>query len=335
MKLDVTLPDDLASIAGAAAAAEEVGYAAGWIPEIRHDALQALTLAAPGTEALQLGTGIAVAFARSPMVTAIAANDLQLVSRGRLLLGLGSQVRAHITHRFSMPWSSPAPRMREYISALHAIWATWNDGAPLAFRGDFYTHTLTSPVFTPEPNPFGAPKVFLAAVGPLMTEVAGEVADGLLCHSFTTERYVREVTVPALTRGRDRAGRAAGTIELSVAPFIVTGTTEAEMDQARVTAKQRIAFYGSTPSYRPVLELHGWGELQTALWQLTKDGRWSELGDLIDDDVLAAFAIVAEPDQLAAAIESRFGDIADRVCLTTDDGDTAAIETARAALLAR
>jgi probable F420-dependent oxidoreductase len=269
------------------------------------------------------------------MVTAIAANDLQLVSRGRLLLGLGSQVRAHITHRFSMPWSSPAPRMREYISALHAIWATWNEGAPLAFRGDFYTHTVTSPVFTPEPNPYGPPKVFLAAVGPMMTEVAGEVADGLICHSFTTERYVREVTLPALTRGRERADRSADAIELSLAPFIVTGTTEAEFDRARATAKQRIAFYGSTPSYRAVLELHGWGELQTALWQLTKDGRWSEMSDLIDDDVLAAFAIVAEPDQLATAIESRFGDIADRVCLTTSEDNQAAIDAARTALLAR
>jgi probable F420-dependent oxidoreductase len=334
MKLDVVLPDDLATMAGAAKTAEDVGYAAGWAAEIRHDALQALTLAAPGTDRLQLGTGIAVAFARSPMVTAIAANDLQLVSRGRLLLGLGSQVRAHITHRFSMPWSSPAPRMREYISALHAIWATWNEGAPLAFRGDFYTHTVTSPVFTPEPNPYGPPKVFLAAVGPMMTEVAGEVADGLICHSFTTERYVREVTLPALTRGRERADRSADAIELSLAPFIVTGTTEAEFDRARATAKQRIAFYGSTPSYRAVLELHGWGELQTALWQLTKDGRWSEMSDLIDDDVLAAFAIVAEPDQLATAIESRFGDIADRVCLTTSEDNQAAIDAARTALLA-
>jgi len=335
MKLDVVLPDNLATIAGAARAAEDVGYAAGWAAEIRHDALQALTLAAPGTERLQLGTGIAVAFARSPMVTAIAANDLQLVSRGRLLLGLGSQVRAHITHRFSMPWSSPAPRMREYISALHAIWANWNEGAPLAFRGDFYTHTVSSPVFTPEPNPYGPPKVFLAAVGPLMTEVAGEVADGLLCHSFTTERYVREVTLPTLARGRERAGRPAAAIEVSVAPFIVTGTTEEEISQARTAAKQRIAFYGSTPSYRAVLELHGWGELQTDLWRLTKDGRWSEMSDLIDDDVLAAFAIVAEPDQLAAAIESRYGDIADRFCLTVEAGDEAATEPARTALLAR
>ena len=164
-------------------------------------------LAAEHTERVELGTGIAVAFARNPMTTAVVANDLQLYSKGRFMLGLGSQIKPHIAKRYSMPWSHPAARMREFIEAMRAIWSAWNDGTKLAFRGDFYTHTLMTPMFNPGPNPYGPPRVFLAAVGGLMTEVAGEVADGLLAHGFTTERYMREVTIPALERGLAKSGR--------------------------------------------------------------------------------------------------------------------------------
>src|SRR4051794_12270325 len=198
-----------------AAEAERAGYAAVWTSEVKRDPLTGLALAATATETIELGTAIVVAFARTPMELAVQANDVQMLSGGRLLLGLGSQIRAHITRRFSMPWSHPAPRMREYILALHAIWDAWHDGTPLKFEGEYYTHTLMTPFFDPGPSTFGKPKLFLAGVGDLMTEVAGEVADGFLCHGFTTERYLREVTMPALRKGRATAGKELDGFEVS------------------------------------------------------------------------------------------------------------------------
>ena len=196
-----------------------------------------------------------------------------------------------------MPWSHPAARMRELILAMRAIWACWNDGTKLDFHGDFYTHTLMTPFFDPGPNPHGDAKVFLAGVGELMTEVAGEVCDGFLCHGFTTERYLREVTLPALERGRAKAGRTLADFEISGPGFVVTGTTEEEMASVARRHQQQIAFYGSTPAYRGVLELHGWGELQDELNRLSKEGKWKEMGELIDDDILDTFAVVAEPEK--------------------------------------
>jgi probable F420-dependent oxidoreductase len=199
------------------------------------------------------------------MITATMANDVQLLSRGRLLLGLGSQIKPHIEKRYSMPWSHPAPRMREYVLAMHAIWNCWNEGAPLNFRGEFYRHTLMSPFFNPGPNPYGAPKVYLAAVGELMTEVAGEIADGLLVHPFTTERYLRDVTLPALERGLAKSGRALADFPVSFSGFIATGDSDEQLEDAMRRVRAQIAFYGSTPAYRAVLELHGWGALQSEL----------------------------------------------------------------------
>jgi probable F420-dependent oxidoreductase len=299
----------------AAAAAEQAGYSGAWTIELRHDPFIALALAATATERIELGTAIAVAFARSPMTTAVQANDLQLLSGGRLLLGLGSQVRAHITRRFGMPWSHPAARMREYISALRAIWACWQDGTRLDFRGEFYSHTLMTPFFSPGPNPHGAPPVLLAGVGEAMTRVAGEVADGFLCHGFTTERYLREVTVPALASGRGPGGLAG--FEVAGSPFVVTGRTEEEMSRARRGVRDQIAFYGSTPAYRPVLELHGWGALSDELHALSVQGRWQQMGALVDDRVLDAFAVTAEPGQVAAGLLGRYGDVMTRMSLYT------------------
>ena len=202
-----------------------------------------------------------------------------------------------------MPWSHPAARMREYILAMRAIWAAWNDGEKLDFRGDFYQHTLMTPFFAPGPNPYGTPKVFLAAVGERMTEVAGEVADGIIIHGFTTERYVKEVTVPAIERGLAKAGRSRASFEISGPLFVVTGRDEAELERASKGTRQQIAFYGSTPAYRGVLELHGWGDLQTELNTLSKQGEWVEMGDLIDDEILQTFAVVAEPEQVGARAE--------------------------------
>ena len=202
--------------------------------------------------------------------------------------------------------------MREYILAMRAIWASWNDGTKLDFRGDFYTHTLMTPFFSPGPNPYGAPKVYLAAVGALMTEVGGEVADGVIIHGFTTERYVKEVTLPAIERGLAKAGRSRSDFEISGPLFVVTGTNEEEMATAKQAVQQQIAFYGSTPAYRPVLELHGWGELQPELNRLSKQGEWVKMGELIDDDVLHAFAVVAEPEGVGAELKRRYSGVVDR-----------------------
>jgi probable F420-dependent oxidoreductase len=292
--------------------AEREGYAGAWTSEITHDPFVTLGLAAVATDTIELGTAIVVAFARNPMSLAVQANDVQLLSRGRLLLGLGSQIRPHITRRFSMPWSQPARRMREFILAMRAIWSCWNDGSKLEFRGEFYKHTLMTPFFNPGPNPHGAPRVLLAGVGEAMTAVAGEVADGFLCHGFTTERYLREVTIPALSRNAHPAG-----FELVGSPFVVTGRTEEEFAAARRGVREQIAFYGSTPAYRAVLELHGWGELGGRLHEMSLQGLWQEMGTIIDDEVLNAFAVVAEPGAVAAELLRRYGDVMTRMSLYT------------------
>ncbi len=302
----------LDGVALAAKELEELGYDGMLTAETSHDPFFPLLLAAEHTERIELATGIAVAFARSPMTLANVGYDLQSFSKGRFILGLGSQIKPHIEKRFSMPWSHPAARMREMVSAMRAIWACWNDGEKLDFRGDFYRHTLMTPFFNPGRSDYGAPKVFLAAVGELMTEVAGEVCDGLIIHGFTTERYVREVTLPALDRGLAKAGRARGAFEVSGPLFVATGATEEEMSNAKQMVKQQIAFYGSTPAYRGVLDLHGWGDLQTELNALSKQGEWVKMGEAIDDEMLETFAVVAEPERVAEGLKARFGGIVDR-----------------------
>ncbi|MHB1583218.1 MAG: LLM class F420-dependent oxidoreductase [Acidimicrobiales bacterium] len=312
MKVDGGIGFDKGGMGEAARRAEALGYDGVWSAETTHDGFLPLAVAAEATERLELGTGIAVAFARNPMTLAILANDLQSLSGGRFLLGLGSQVKPHITKRFSMPWSHPAPRMRELIRAIRAIWHSWETGEKLEFRGDFYTHTLMTPMFDPGPNPHGHPPILLAGVGELMTEVAGEVADGLLVHGFTTERYLREVTMPALLRGAGRAGKARSDLTLSYPGFVITGDDDEAVEAATTAVKRQIAFYGSTPAYRPVLELHGWGDLQSELNTLSKRGEWVKMGELIDDEVVDAFAVVAPIDDVPSRVLARFGDLVDR-----------------------
>lgn len=303
----------LAAIAEAARAQEAIGYDGLWSAETSHDPFLPLLVAAEHTERVELGTGITVAFARNPMTLACTAWDLQSYSGGRFILGLGSQIKAHIEKRFSMPWSHPAARMREFVLAMRAIWANWQDDVPLRFEGEFYRHTLMTPFFDPGPLACGPPKVFLAAVGERMTEVAGEVCDGIILHGFTTERYVREVTLPALERGWAKAGRTRTDFQLSGPLFVVTGTDEESMTKAATGTRQQIAFYGSTPAYRGVLELHGWGDLQADLNRLSKEGRWVEMGDLIDDDMLHTFAVVGTPEQIPRLLTERYGDLVDRL----------------------
>lgn len=313
MLVDGGIGSDLAKAADQAKLQEALGFDGLWAAETNHDPFLALTLAAEHTERIELGTGIAVAFARSPMTLAQTAYNLNAFAEGRFLLGLGSQIKAHITRRFSMPWSHPAARMREFVLAMQAIWESWEQGTKLDFRGDFYEHTLMTPFFNPGANEFGGPRVFLAAVGELMTKVAGEVCDGMLCHGFTTESYLREVTMRALGEGFEASGRSRADIELSLPAFVVTGTNEKEMTTAAAGVREQIAFYGSTPAYRGVLEHHGWGELQTELNALSKQGEWKQMGRLIDDEILGTFAVVAEPDRVGDELLARFGDLVDRV----------------------
>lgn len=315
MLVDGGIGSDLSAAAGAARKAEEAGYDAVWSAETGHDPLLALLLAAEHTERISLGTAIVVAFGRSPMTLANQGWDLNEYSGGRLLLGLGSQIKPHIERRYSMPWSHPARRMREFILAMRAIWDCWGNGTKLDFRGEFYTHTLMTPFFNPGPSAFGAPKVFLAAVGTEMTKVAAEVADGLLVHGFTTERYLREVTVPTVEGVLQANGRSLDDFELSYPAFVVTGTTEEAVAAAEEGTRRQIAFYASTPAYRPVLDLHGWGDLQPELTTLSKQGQWEQMGRLISDDVLDAFAVRGEPGKIPALLGQRFGDVVDRISL--------------------
>src|SRR5581483_5007261 len=252
-------------------------------------------------------------FARNPMTTAMAAWDLQRFSQGRLRLGLGSQIKPHIENRFSMPWSRPVERMQEFVGALRAIWASWQHGGRLDFRGEFYQHTLMTPFFDPGPNEYGPPMVVLAAVGERMTRAAAEVADGLMVHGLNTGRYLREAILPAVDDVLSRTGRSRAEFELSSAAFVVTGLTDHEFETAAALARRQLAFYASTPSYRPVLDRHGWGELSDELNALSKRGQWEAMGGLIDDEMLATFAVVGEPDSIARRLLDRFGGVVDRI----------------------
>jgi probable F420-dependent oxidoreductase len=313
MHVDALLGRDFAHTASEARELEAQGFGVAWCGETAHDAFVQLALAAGATERIRLGTGVAIAFARNPLSLATLGNDLQTVTRGRFRLGLGSQVRPHIERRYSMPWSHPAARMRETVLAIRHIWNAWEAGTPLHFEGEFFSHTLMTPVFDPGPNRFGNPEVFVAAVGMLMTRVAGEVGDGLLLHSFMTDRYLRSVTLPAYESGLALGGRARGDVSISYPAFVVTGRTDEELAVAADGVRAQIAFYASTPSYRPVLELHGWNDLHAELHALSKRAQWGAMGKLIDDDVLGAFAVLGNPRDAARQLVERVGDVVDRV----------------------
>jgi probable F420-dependent oxidoreductase len=294
---------------------EQRGYAGVWASEVAHDPFLQLFAAGQATERLQVGTAIAVAFARSPMTLATTAYDLQRYTRGRFVLGLGTQIKAHVERRFSMPWSAPAARMREFIGALHAIWEAWQHSTPLRFQGEHYRHSLMTPMFSPQAHDWGAPPVYLAAVGPLMTRLAGEVADGLLVHGFTTERYLRERTLPALEEGLATSGRTRDQVAVTLPGLVVSGRDEQEMATAAAAVKATIAFYGSTPAYRPVLELHGWSALADELHALSvgrREDKWTAMRDLVDDEVLGTFAVVAGPEDVAAQVRRRYDGLVDR-----------------------
>lgn len=316
MKIDATIERRIEANEQEAAELEAAGYDGIWTGETRHDPFLRLLQVAEVTDRVALGTSIAIAFGRTPLTLAHLGFDLAQYSKGRFVLGLGSQVKPHIERRFSMPWSRPAARMREFVLALRAIWRSWQDGERLDFQGEFYTHTLMTPFFSPAAHAFGPPPVYLAGVGSRMTEVAGEVCDGFLVHPFTTRRYLDEVTLPALALGRRKGGRyGLDDFVVSGRAFVAIGRNDEELADAVRGTKKHIAFYASTPAYRAVLELHGRAELQPELTRMSKQGRWAEMADLIDDELLGLMAVVGEPETAGKQVASRWGDVYDRVSL--------------------
>lgn len=315
MKLDATLRAvALADVAGESARAEALGFDGVFVTERNGDPFLAVTLAATSTHRVALGTAAALAFPRSPMEVAYTAWDLQGLTGGRFLLGLATQVRAHVERRYSAVWSDPPERMRDYVLALRAIWTAWRDHTPLAYEGAFYRHTLMPPAFRPADHGRDFPRVLVGGVGPRMVEVAGEVADGLLVHPLCSRRVLDRLTLPALARGLSSSKRRREDVEVHVA--VLVATSDSEWEEAR----RRVAFYGSTPAYRPVLAVHGWEDLATELHGCSRVGAWEQLSGLVDDEVLGTFVVRAEgPDQVAAELAHRYGGLADRVSLNAGE----------------
>jgi probable F420-dependent oxidoreductase len=310
-----TLVSDLARSGELFHDLELAGYDGAFTFETKHDPFIPLALAAQETANLRLGTAIAIAFARNPMTLAQIGNDIQLLSQGRFTLGLGSQIRPHIQRRYSMPWSHPAARMRELVLAIRAIWDAWDGTAPLDFRGEFYTHTLMTPVFDPGPNPYGRPRIGVAGVGPRMLEVAAAVGDTVMLHPFNSRRSVEQLALPAIDRGLRSSGRDRCAVEVMAVCLIVTGVTGPDLDEAVAVGRAQLAFYGSTPAYAPVLACHGWESLHPRLNAMSKEGRWSDMAALIPDDLLESIAVVGRRDEIGRAVAARVEGIADIVSL--------------------
>lgn len=314
MKVFTTIPqDNLVHVPAAARTIEQMGYDGIMTMENAHDPFLPLGVAATATRRVELITGIAIAFARSPMAAANIGWDLQAASNGRFVMGLGSQIKAHNIHRFSVPWSPPAPRMREYVQALRAIWRCWKGEGALDFRGEHYQFTLMTPNFIPEPFAAPPPAVTMAAVGPAMLKVAGEVCDGVRLHPFCTRAYLDDVVVPNLAVGMARAGRRRENFEISGGGFIATGATREAVAKMVEWVRYRIAFYASTPAYWPVLERHGWQDLGQKLNAMTKIGAWDKIAAEIPDTMVEQFAAIGTHQDIAAAIGKRFGGAADAI----------------------
>ena len=317
MKIDSGAGGGLTEMSRVAGELEQAGFDGIWTGETSHDPFLMSLCCAQGTLSVSVGTSIMIAFARTPMVTAEAGWDLAQHSEGRFILGMGSQIKPHIERRFSMPWSSPAARMREYVLALRAIWDCWRNGTTLNFDGEFYTHTLMTPMFTPEDHGFDLPPIYVAGVGDLMVEGAGEVADGFFAHAFTTLDYFEQCTLPALQRGLAKSGRSLEDLTVCCSPFIVAGRSEEELAPAIEATRQQIAFYASTPAYEPVLAVHGWESIRPELTRMSKEGKWVEMAKLIDDDMLHAFAVVGTPGECGAEVARRWGPHLQRMTLHT------------------
>jgi probable F420-dependent oxidoreductase len=318
MELDASLGTRggyLRRVGETARGAENLGFAGLWTSETRHDAFLPLAIAANETGRIELGTAVAIAFSRSPMEVAQTAWDLQDLSSGRFILGLGTQVKAHVKRRFSMPWERPVARLREYILALRAIWGSFRSGGPLRFEGEFYNHTLMTPFFNPGPIESPEVPIYVAGVNTSLARLAGELCEGFHVHPFHSPEYIRRTVQPAIAEGAQRGGRDPDEVELATTVFVVTGQSGAEIEEQREEVRAQISFYASTPTYRTVLEAHGWEEVGERLGRLARDNRWDEMPELISDEMLGAFAIEAAPEEMRVALEERYEGLIDRLAL--------------------
>lgn len=315
MKIDGPFYAPLDNAAEEARRLAAIGYDGLYTLEGNTDPFLPLVLASEHAPGLDIATGIAVAFPRNPSHIAYQAWDLQRFSKGKFLLGIGSQIKPHIEKRFGQAFDPPAPRMREYIQAVKAFFRCWQDGAPLDFQGEYYRHTLMTPMFNPGPNPFGPPPILLGALGPKMTEVAGEVADGLIVHPFNSLPFLESKALPAVRRGLAKSGRSDEDFLLQVNAIVITGDNEESYEAAERSVKGLLGFYASTPAYRPPMDAVGLGDLQPKLNALTKAGEWDKLAAYIDDDFLDAFCVRGEPSSIADKLKARYGAYADRLAI--------------------
>ncbi|HLI51994.1 MAG TPA: TIGR03617 family F420-dependent LLM class oxidoreductase [Thermomicrobiaceae bacterium] len=317
MLIETSLPErDLRQIPGLARQAEALGFDGISQPELKHDPLFTLALAAPATERAYLASSVLIAFPRSPMVVAYQSHDLQALSGGRLVVGLGTQVKGHIQRRFSTVWDSPGPRLREYVLSLRAIWDTWQNGTPLDFQGDFYNFTLMTPEFSPEAHAYPPPRVEIAAVNNYNARLAGEVCDGLRVHPMTTPGYLRDVLWPQVRRGAKRSGRSLDNFRMIGGGFIATGPDAESIEHARENARYRIAFYASTRTYLPVLEHHGWQDINDKLRRLIAESRWDDLPSVIPDEILDGFCISGSYQEIPGLVKERLGGLVDCLSLS-------------------
>jgi probable F420-dependent oxidoreductase len=341
MKLDAGFGVEggyLRSAGDTARAAESLGFAGLWSSETKHDAFLPLAIAADATRRIELGTSVAIALSRSPMAVAQSAWDLQDLSGGRFILGLGTQVKAHIRRRFSMPWDRPVARLREYVGALRAIWSSFQSEEPLRFEGEFYRHTLMTPFFNPGPIEYPEIPVHIAGVNIKLATLAGELCDGFHVHPFHSPEYLSAVVKRAISAGAHRGGRDPGDVELATSAFVITGESEAEVEEQREKVRAQISFYASTPTYRTVLAAHGWEEAGDELGKLARNKKWDEMPNLISDEMLRAFAVEAAPEEVGSALRGRYEGLIDRVALylpfapgERDDFWRAAVASVRAA----
>ena len=312
MKVDAPISADMHRAGTQAQRLEALGYDGVRLAELNHDPFLPLTLAAEHTQTIELVTSVAVAFSRNPMSMAVLAHDLNAFSGGRLVLGLGSQVKPHIERRFSMPWHKAAAQMREFIEAMKAIFDCWYDGERLEYMGEYYRHNLMPATFTPDNVTGSRPRIILSATGPLMTRVAAEVAEGMIMHPFSSEKYMREVTIPAIEQGLQNSGRSLSEFALDYAPMIATGSNEEAITKAVATLRDRIAFYGCTVAYKPVLDIHGWGDLQEELIALNRQHRNQDMAALITDEMVSTIGITGTPEEVITTMKARFGGLISR-----------------------
>ena len=316
MKVYCGLPrDNLKDIPKLAKAAEELGFDGISFGELAHDSFLLSTLALEHTKKIKVGTSIAIAFARSPMVSAYMSWDLQRMSDGRFELGLGSQVKGHNERRFGVQWSAPAPRIKEYVESIRAIWDCWQNGSQLNYQGKHYSITLMTPEFNPGPLDCEQPPIYIAAVGEAMTRVAGNVCDGILLHSFNNKRYVDEIILPNIEEGANSSGRNIEDISVSGGGMIATGATEEQVAQQREICRKRISFYGSTRSYKTVMDMHEWGDTCLRLHEMSKEGKWDEMPNLIDDTMVDTFSVSVTYKEIGPSLKERFGEYASRISI--------------------